>query len=234
MKDILYELYLTQKSILTTPIELICGDKFFAVLSEQGNLGVCANLENHVILNKVILQNPDFSNYHHRVAVNAWINACLNYQNTYSEEIDIFDKIDFVAYKSVVMVGYFESLANKFRKENMALTIFDLINQNAQVSPIEEQAAAVSQADIIIITSTTLANNTLSQIISWKSSRCKLIMLGPSTPLSYEFAKTVDADYLFGTVFDPTPTNVIALIENGSGTKRFLPYMKKVYLASNK
>lgn len=234
MKDILYELFLKQKSNLTSPMELVCGEKYFAVLGEQGNLGVCANLENHVILNKEILQNPDFSNYHHRIAVNAWINACLNYQNTYPEEIDIFDKIDFGAYKSVVMVGYFESLATKFRKENIALTIFDLTNKNAQVSPIEEQAAAVSQADIIIITSTTLTNNTLSQIVSLKSSSCKLIMLGPSTPLSYDFASMINVNFLFGATFGPMPQNVIALIESGAGTKRFLPYMKKVYLASNR
>ena len=233
MKDILHELYILNKHNLTPPAELICGEKYFAVLNEQGNLGVCANLESHISLNKEILQHPDFSNYHHRVAVNAWINASVNYKNTYKEEIDIFDKIDFKAYKSIVMVGYFESLVNRFQENAIPLTIFDLNKVNHQITPIEEQSAAIANADIIITTSTTLANNTLSQIAAWKNNRCKLIMLGPSTPLSTEFASLINITYLFGATFQSMPQNVIALIEAGAGTKRFLPYMKKVYLALN-
>jgi len=214
-------------------MELLCGKKYFAVLNECGNLGVCANLENPLLLKKDILMHPDFANYHHRVAINAWINAEVNYQNQYHEEIDIFDKIPFQCYKSMVMVGFFESLAEKFRANGIPITIFDLKSSSERVNPMGEQRAKISSADIIIVTSTTLANNTLSQIISWKKCDCKLLMLGPSTPLSPEFANAINATYLFGALFDPTPLKVMELIEHGAGTKSFLPYMKKVYLAPN-
>ena len=231
MKDILYELYSNLLGTIAPPKQLLCGQKYLAVINELGNLGVCANLENSASLKTEILSHPDFSNYYHRVAINAWINSYVNYQNQYQEEIDIFDKIPFKSYKSVVMVGFFESLAYKFHATGIPVTIFDLKSNSDLVKPMKEQEAAVRSAEAIIITSTTLANNSLAQIISWKNKDCKLLMLGPSTPLSLSFASAINADYLFGAVFDPNPTKVMELINDGAGTKSFLPFMKKVYLA---
>ncbi|SDC64262.1 Rossmann-like domain-containing protein [Williamwhitmania taraxaci] len=231
MEDILHQLYDTTRRTIPPPHQLVCGAKYYAVLNTLGNVGVCANLESPSSVSIEELNQPDFSNYYHRVAVNAWINAHVNYQNAYAEEIDIFNKIPFHSYKSIVMVGYFESLIHKFRSAEIPISIFDLKSNSDQVLPIEQHEATIKKADIIIATSTSLANNTLSQIIKWKRNDCKFMMLGPSTPLSEELAIAINADYLFGSIFDQNPKSVLDLIKNGGDTKTFLPFMKKVYLA---
>ena len=234
MVDFLHELYTNLKAALPPPEKLICGQKYFAVTSSNGNLGVCANLKQPSSIAMQALYQPDFSNYYHRIAVNAWINSHVNYKHTYPEEIDIFEKISFKEYRSIVMIGFFESLANKFNENRIPITVFDLESTSERITPIEKQQEALSKADIVITTSTTLANNTLPQIISWKSNNCKLLMLGPSTPLSSELAAAINAEYLFGAVFEPSPSAILEMIKNGAGTKAFLPYMKKVYLATKK
>ena len=234
MADILHELYKSLRDMLLPPERLICGQKYFAVVNIAGNLGVCANLKQPTFIKLKDLEQPNFSNYYHRVAVNAWINSHVNYRNTYPEEIDIFDKIPFKEYKSIVMIGFFESLANKFNDNRIPITVFDLESTSGHITPIEQQQEALSKADIVITTSTTLANNTLPQIISWKSNNCKLLMLGPSTPLSSRLATAINAEYVFGSIIVASPSATLEKVKNGAGTKAFLPYMKKVYLATKK
>jgi Uncharacterized conserved protein len=231
--DILKKIYDHYRDALPPIKKIVCGVKYFVVENSDGNIGLAANLEEPSAVELDELQEPNFDSYAHRVAVNAWINSFVNYQHIDLPENDIFKQIDFKPYQHIVMVGLFESLAAKFRKENIPLTIFDIHKQSSYLTPISKEYETIYQADIVIISSTTLANNTLSNITSSKGDATKILMLGPSTPLCPLLFEIANAQFLFGSIVLDN-TNIFDLASKGGGTKQFLPYLKKVYYKPTK
>ncbi|HUW07332.1 MAG TPA: DUF364 domain-containing protein [Williamwhitmania sp.] len=226
--DILKDIYDYYKAELPPPSRIVCGAKYFAVENSLGNVGLAANLGEHKTVEISELMNPHFGHYHQRVAVNAWINAYVNNQNSYPAEKDIFDQINFKAYPNIVMVGFFESLAAKFHRANIPLTIFDLNKQSPSIAPLESEYEAIHHADVVIVSSTSLANQTLSKIVTAKGDITKIMMLGPSTPLCPQLIRITGANILFGSIVTDK-NKLFEIVSNGGGTKQFRPYLKKVY-----
>ncbi len=230
--DILKEIYNHYKDELPPLRRIVCGTKYFAVENDGGTVGIAANLEGYSKVDLAELHNPNLGNYHHRVAINAWINSYVNYQNTYPAEKDIFEQVDFRQYHSIVMVGFFESLAAKFRREGIPLTIFDLNKQSPNIAPIEDELNAIRNADVVIVSSTALANHTLSSLVANKGKNTEIMMLGPTTPLSPMLFRITGAKILFGSLVNDNE-KLFRIVESGGGTKQFLPYLKKVYIQLN-
>jgi uncharacterized protein (DUF4213/DUF364 family) len=209
---------------------IICGDKYVAVVLKNGNIGVCATLGNFVNIEPRDLQFPDIKNIAHRIVLNAYLNALFNYSNTYNTAIDIFDKIDFKKYRNIVMIGFFKSLVEKFERDNIQLTIFDKEVKDTQLTDMSLQLNLVSQADALILTSTSVFNNTFLELVSATKDSCDVFTLGPSTIMHDEMFLYRNVKLLFGSVFDPNDILTLKIIEAGGGTKQFMPYMKKVFL----
>jgi uncharacterized protein (DUF4213/DUF364 family) len=233
MEDILKTLF-SENSFKSEAIETIAiGDKYVGIMLTNGNIGVAAKLKEGVLDNPIrILDNPDFNNYSHRILVNAWINARSNYNITISGEGDIFEALDFSAYKNIVMIGFFSSLVGKFKEKDLNLSVFDLNEYEVPVEPITKQKEYVQNADCIILTATSLANLTYKDLLSYSSEACSILMLGPSSPLSHILAKKLGLSIVFGAQFEPFDYQVISLIRSGGGTRSFLHLMKKVYIKS--
>ena len=176
-----------------------------------------------------LISKPNFSKYSHRIVANAWINACANYTETVNGTNDISEVVDFSTHKNVVMVGYFGSLATKLESKQVNLTIFDLKEEDKPVEPMTQQLNAVRTADCIILTSTSITNNTYKNIFSNSTPRCEIYLLGPSTPITKHFFTLPNVRGLFGSRFSPFDLEVMIAIESGGGTRSFLGRMEKVY-----
>jgi uncharacterized protein (DUF4213/DUF364 family) len=210
--------------------QIICGEKYVAVLLKNGNIGVCATLNNYVNIDVRDLKIPDIKNIQHRIILNAYFNAVLNYENQYDTTIDIFDKIDFKKYNKIVMVGFFQSLVKKFENENINLTIFDKAVQDDKLTDMSEQIKEVTKANALILSSTSVFNNTFLDLVNATSESCDIYTLGPSTILNTEMFQYRNINFLFGSIFSPNDVNTLKIIQQGGGTKQFLPFMDKVYL----
>lgn len=210
--------------------QIICGEKYVAVLLKNGHIGVCATLGNYVNIGLQDLRFPDLQNIQHRIVLNAYFNAAFNYQNQYDHTIDIFDKIDFQKYTKIVMIGHFKSLVEKFERENIALTIFDKAVEDKKLTPMQQQLEEISKADAIIISSTTIFNNTFTELVNASKKECDIYTLGPSTILHDDMFRYRNIKLLFGSIFEPNDTITLKIIENDGGTKQFLPFMNKVFL----
>ncbi len=209
--------------------EVICGDKYTVVLLKNGNIGVCANLNNKININIDDIQIPDFNNFEHRIVLNAYFNAELNYLNNYNHNVDIFDGIDFKKYNKLVMIGYFKPLLKKFKKNDINVSIFDMFDRDDVLTPMEEQIDYVKKADAIILTSTSIFNNTFLNIVN-NSNNCEIFLLGPSSIMHPEILKYKNVKTVFGSVFEKNDSRVIDIIKEGFGTQYFLPYGGKVSL----
>lgn len=210
--------------------DIVCGEKYVAVLLKNGRIGVCATLNQYVNVDVRELRFPDLTKISHRIVLNAYFNAVYNYQNTYNHKLDIFDKIDFKQYKNIVMVGFFRSLVDKFEKENLNLTIFDKMEQDQKLTDMSQQLSEISKADALILSSTTVFNNTFLELTMATNDQCDVYTLGPSTILDKEMFRYKNVKFLFGSVFEPNDVNTLKIIQQGGGTKQFLPFMDKVYL----
>lgn len=213
--------------------DIICGEKYVAVILKNGKIGVCATLDNYVNVDLSDLRIPDLKNIQHRIVLNAYFNAALNYQNTYNTTIDIFDRIDFTKYQKIVMIGFFRSLVQKFEREHIDIIIFDKAEEHDKLTDMSKQLSEVSEADAVIMSSTTVFNNTFLDIVNATKSRCDVYTLGPSTILSKEMFMYKNIKFLFGSVFNTNDVNTLKIIQQGGGTKQFLPFMDKVYLNHN-
>jgi uncharacterized protein (DUF4213/DUF364 family) len=210
--------------------DIICGEKYVAVILKNGKLGVCATLNNYVNVDKRELRFPDLKNNQHRIVLNAYFNATFNYQNKYDTKVDIFDEIDFKKYNSIVMIGFFQSLVKKFENEKIDLKIFDKAVQDEKLSDMSEQLKEVAKADALILSSTSVFNNTFLDLINATKDNCDIYTLGPSTILNNEMFQYRNVKFLFGSIFEPNDVNTMKIIHHGGGTKQFLPFMDKVFL----
>ncbi len=209
---------------------IVCGEKYVAVVLKNGNLGVCATLDNYVNINVKDLRFPDLNNIQHRIVLNAYFNAAYNYDNQYDTTIDVFDKIDFKKYSKIVMIGFFRSLVEKFENEKINLKIFDKAVEDDKLTNMTEQLAEVAKTDALILSSTSVFNNTFLDIVNATNDNCDIYTLGPSTILNSEMFKYRNIKLLFGSVFESNDVNTLKIIQNGGGTKQFLPFMNKVFL----
>jgi len=208
--------------------EIICGEKYVAVHLKNGNIGVCATLHNEVDITISDLDDFDHTSTSHRVVATAYFNALLNYNHQFEKQVDIFDEIDFNQYRNIVMIGYFGSLTEKFKKASINLSVFDLKNNGNHLIDIQKQKEFITKADVVILTSTSVLNNTFLDIVDSTSKDCKIYTLGPSTILHSDMFKYNNIHSIFGSVFKKNDLELLDIIRTGGGTKRFLHLMNKV------
>jgi uncharacterized protein (DUF4213/DUF364 family) len=211
--------------------KIAIGAKYVAVLLNNGNIGVCATLGVEVSVEQARFKQPDLLDPYHRIIYNAYLNAKLNYKNSYNAEKDIFDQIDFSPKENIVMVGYFEPLVKKFQEAQIELAIFDkVIIKDEMLIALELMDEYLAEARKVILTSTTIAHATFDSIIHQTSADCDILILGPSSILDPHMLNYRNVKNIFGAVFEKNDHRILKVIQNGKGTKTFLPFGSKVYI----
>ncbi len=211
---------------------IVTGRKNTAIMLKNGNIGVCANFGYEISTNKDEIKKPELNNIKHRVLLNAYYNAKLNYDKKFQDSGDILDMVDFKNYNNIVMIGFFIPIVKKFKDKNIPLSIFDLLENSKELMPLSKKDEFVSNADAIILTSTTIFNKTFIGLIN-KSNKADIFMLGPSSIMHSDIFAYKNIKMVFGTVFNKYDKEVLYLIERGEGTRKFLKLGKKVFLKNN-
>lgn len=224
--SMLYETYGFDQNLIK---DIICGSKYFALMLTNGNIGVCSTLNKPYKLNNDVIKQPDLKITEHRILLNAYYNAQLNYLNSYKKDNDIFAEIKFRKYSNIVMTGYFGPLIKKFRKKNIQLHIFDKQIEHSSIVSMEQQMEYLSKADVLILSATTIFNNTFCEQIKNTSKNCDIFLLGPSAIMCRELLGYRNINTIFGTIFEKNDSRVLKQIKLGGGTKTFSPFARKVY-----
>ena len=211
--------------------KIVCGRKYSAVLLKSGHIGVCANLGNHVDIEIEELKIPDLKKIQHRIILNAYFNGMLNNLNQYEKTIDIFEDIDCKSYKNIVMIGLFKPLLAKFNRDRIKINVFDMIKEHDVLLPIKNVMKYIKKADAIILSATTIFNGTFMDIVNHTGENCDIFLLGPSSNMDKDMFRYKNIKTIFGSIFKPGDQNVLDVIRNGFGTKKFLQYGRKVSLS---
>ena len=212
---------------------IVAGSKYCAVVLQDGSLGVCATLGNLVENEPQSLSNPDLGKNSHRIVINAYFNALLNPKADCLHNKDILEIADFRAYQYPVMIGLFKPVVKRLEKLDVRLAIFDPRHdpgENEGLLPDHLQGEYLRRADAVILSATTIFNQSFSQVIAETKDSCDIFILGPSTPLAIELFQHHNICALFGTVFEPDDQRVLEVIKAGKGTRSFIKFASKVVL----
>lgn len=211
--------------------KLVFGKRHIGVLLNNNQLGTCATLGNVLLAKKEDLLQPDFDNLSHRALLIAYYNACYNYNYKLIGKSDITDILDFSHYKKVVMIGYFRTLVVKLDALNIPLYVFDLEDIEERLTDMKLQGTYLTQAEAVIVTATTLLNNTLDRIVEQTNKNCDIFLLGPTSIMNSHFFKLRNLKYIFGSVFTESE-KVLEIIAKGGGIKDISGNMQKKHLKS--
>jgi len=226
--EIFYEKYGANPGLVK---ELVCGSRYFAVMFNDGRLGVCATLDSDYNVTINALREPDFGNTSHRILLNAYFNALINTSSRKDfQNGDVFQAVDFRKYSNIVMIGLFRPLLKKFVAAGIDISVFDKTDKEEPVLPDELQTEYIGKADVLIVTATSIFNGTFNELVNRTNSDCDVLVLGPSavmSPLMFEY-KNVKA--VFGSVFNVFDDEVLSIIRNGFGTRVFACRAEKQFL----
>ena len=234
MKEILQEPishYVNKYGIRVSQLDrIIIGSKYSAVQLKNGHIGVCSNLKKKFDVDIVELQNPDLENTNHRIIITAYLNALLNYDNEYKRTADIFDEINFKNINNLVMIGMFKPILKRFKESKIKVSVFDMRDNTNEALPYKKEMEYVAKADALILTSTSIFNGTFMDIIKNSKESCRIFLLGPSTIMNTDMFSYKNIKCIFGSVFNRFDERVLDTISKGEGTRKFLPFGKKVFL----
>ncbi len=220
-----YQKYAFDSSLVK---DFVSGARYVAVLFENGNIGLCATLGETV--KAEIPKKIDLENSEHRIFLNAYYNALLNYDQSYNEEKDIFEAVDFTQFSNIVMVGNFRPVVKRFQKANIPLFIFDKREDEEILQEMKDQMQYIQKADAIILTATSMFNQSFMELIENSAEGSSIYILGPSAIMHPDMKKYRNVEMIFGSVYEPNDQRVLDVIRANLGTRYFSPFSRKVFI----
>jgi uncharacterized protein (DUF4213/DUF364 family) len=112
----------------------------------------------------------------------------------------------------VALIGHFP-FVSRLKNQVKKLWVLEL-NPKEDDLPASAAPEIIPQADILAITATTLINHTFEEIFNLRKPGAKVLLLGPSTPLSslwFEYG----IDVLSGSIVED-PDSVLPLVRQGA------------------
>jgi hypothetical protein len=240
----LYDLFINEARRVKVEI-LSIGLGYTAVTTSDGGIGLsytyfgdkksCMVLNKHIdyedISADLLLEKIKSENTVERSMALALINA-LNYKDSLNLPEDHDNKILFEKFKigrdrRVAMVGYFPPLVRIFEEMGVSLEILDSSRGLGKKEAFYDKLK--NWAQVLLLTSTSLLNNSTEEILTHAGQNLKSIMLGPSTPMAADAFEHLPVHMLAGTVpVDKEKT--LKAIRHGMGTPVLHKHSRKVFL----
>ncbi len=195
---------------------LSIGMSYTAVVTDDGGIGIAYTYSSD---NPCCAMNRDYRDYEgeravellgkikspvplHRSAGVALINA-LNYHDACRLPEDSTDRVWMDSFgigseTRVAMVGFFRPLMRLFQDRGALVEVLDdfqgLGDQGSFYRKLE------GWAEVLLLTSTSILNNSTEEVLRHLAPGAKVIMLGPTTPMVPEAFSHLPVDVLAGTV----------------------------------
>jgi uncharacterized protein len=141
--------------------------------------------------------------------------------------VDAFDATDIRPGDNVVVVGAFVPFLHALKERRQP---FLVLEQNAALlkadelpffRPAEQADAVVPEADVLLITGTTLVNDTLEDLIALARPRTRITMVGPTAGLLPDAFLRRGIDVI-GSVRITAPDAFLDVLAEGGGAHDFL------------
>ena len=194
----LFQLFENKAQQITTET-LSLGLGYTAVTTSESGIGLsytyfgdkksCMLLNDHIDYEgkpaSLLLEKIKSNNSVERSMALALINA-LNYGAALAlpEDNDntiMYDTLSIDTGSKIAMVGFFGPLVRKFRDQKVSLEILDESRGLGHKRDFYHKLG--NWADVLLLTSTSILNQSTEEILANVSEKVKTVMLGPSTPM---------------------------------------------------
>lgn len=122
--------------------------------------------------------------------------------------------------KQVALIGHFP-FVSRLKEQVKKLWVLEL-NPKEDDIPAAEAPQVIPQADILAITSTTLINHTFEEVFALRKPGAKVLLLGPSTPLS-PLIFDAGVHVLSGSIVEDIDA-VLPLVRQGATFRQIRPH----------
>ena len=127
---------------------------------------------------------------------------------------------------AVGMVGYFPPVARVLEDLGATLDVVDDARRRGDRAAFEAKLG--DGIDVLVMTSTTLLNDTADELLSRVGAGVRVALLGPSTPLLPEAFEGTAVSLLAGMAVADTGA-VLRAVRHGAGTPQLQRFSRKVY-----
>lgn len=157
----------------------------------------------------------------------ATANALANVQPENGVEGDVLDALRLLSGDRVAMIGYFVPLLTPLENRVSRVDVYDEIGLDRPgAAPASEALDGLSHADVALITSTSIINNTIDELLEAAGNCRETVLLGASTPLLPEAFSGSPVTMLCGITITE-PASVLRVVSEGGGTRFFKSYSRK-------
>lgn len=174
-------------------------------------------------------------------AVNALAELCWERRPSPDAEllhgVDAFDANHFRSDDLTVVIGAFVPFLKELKRRQLPFLVLEKDPDTLKPSempfyrPAEMAREVVPQADVLLMTGTTLINDTLEDLLSWARPEARVTVVGPTVGLLPDAFLARGADFLGGVTITDPDAFLDLLAEGGSGYHFFGRVAEKVVLA---
>ena len=164
-------------------------------------------------------------------AMNALADTCWRHRPHPEAElrlgIDAFDATEIHQGDNVVVVGAFVPFLRELKRRHRPFLVLEQDPATLKADelpffrPAEEAGTVVPQADVLLITGTTLINDTLEELLGLAKPTARVTMVGPTVSLLPDAFLRRGADIL-GTVRITAPDAFLEMLAEGGSGYHFL------------
>lgn len=157
-------------------------------------------------------------------------NALFNTDSTQYLRGDILSHIELRPSDTVAMVGHFAPLVPAIKARVGDLKIFEQISEPAEgILPASEAPKWLGKCQVVLITATSIVNNTIDMLLEACVDCREVAIVGPSTPMAPEAFHGTAVTLLSGIVVKEG-SEIMQIVSKGGGTRSFRDYSYKVNL----
>lgn len=144
---------------------------------------------------------------------------------------DLMDQLALSAGSRIAMVGHFAPVAERLLEAGCTVKTFDTGRKIG--SETEFYSWATKEADALILTATSVCNNTMENVLDrFASHRVPTVVMGPSTIMHPDIYGDLPVSLLAGTVVIDV-RSILKAVRNGRGTLEIHHQAHKVVLPRN-
>jgi uncharacterized protein (DUF4213/DUF364 family) len=150
--------------------------------------------------------------------------------------VDAFDANEFRASDQTVVVGAFVPFLKELKRRKQPFLVLEKDPDTLKAEempfyrPAETAREVVPEADVLLVTGTTLLNDTLEDLLSWARPDARVTVVGPTVGLLPDAFLKRGADILGGVRITQPDDFLDLLAEGGSGYHFFGRVAEKIVL----
>jgi uncharacterized protein (DUF4213/DUF364 family) len=150
--------------------------------------------------------------------------------------VNAYDAAEIRAGESVVVVGAFVPFLKSLKRTHQRFTVLEIdsatlkLDELPHFRPANEAASVVPGADVVLITGTTLLNNTLENLLALCQPKARVVLVGPTVGLLPDAFLRRGVDVLGGVRVTAPDAFLDVLMEGGSAYHFFGRSAEKVVL----